>query len=65
MKSILPIVKTVFTDNQPDLSFLKQRGYTVFRVTKGLATTTDAEAVSEPCINFFACPAACYAELAS
>jgi len=45
--------------------FLEQRGYTVFRVSEGLHTTTDEAAISEPCINLFACPAEIYPEPAS
>jgi len=45
--------------------FLEQHGYTVFRVTDGLHTTTDEAAIAEPCINLFACPTELYSQLAS
>lgn len=43
--------------------FLEQRGFPGNQ--RALHTTTDAEAVSEPCINLLACPAGLYSELAS
>lgn len=46
-------------------AFLDQHGYTVFRVTEGLHTTTDEVAIAEPCINLFACPSELYSRLVS
>lgn len=46
-------------------NFLEQHGYTIFRVTEGLHTTTDKAVIAEPCINLFACPSDLYPQLAS
>ena len=43
--------------------FLEDRGYVVFRVNKDLSVTTDSHAISEPCINLFACPENIFLEL--
>ena len=37
-------------------AFLEYRGYVVFRVTHKMSIATDERAISEPCINLFACP---------
>ena len=38
-------------------NFLEERGYVIFRVGDDMTLATDLQAISEPCINLFACPA--------
>lgn len=40
--------------------FLERRGYVIFSVNRDMAITTDAQIISEPCINLFACPSNIY-----
>lgn len=36
--------------------FLEERGYVLFRIGEDMKIITDPSAISEPCINLFACP---------
>jgi hypothetical protein len=37
-------------------TFLEARDYVVYRVNDETSDTTNEQAISEPCINLFACP---------